>query len=418
MVSDLPPDGIGHSMTSLVVTPPSESVYRVGDDVWTVTVLPGGAPGWEQCEAELGDDGTPLPLQHRSVWTEVGSAPERFFVAVRSGAGRLGCGFAVAVHKSRALPGHRLWRVERAGAAQSDGAVHAGLGALANLARRDRSVLRVDLEILSRDDAVRARLANAARRVGFRMRRRCRCYSHTVAIELRAPETEIFGSLHRMARRNVAAIQKLPVAVRVIEDPIYAPRMADLVQESMARTGGRAARTDWLRVVDFSRRHPTVARLVGLFRTDADGPDALLAFRLAYLHGDHAQDAAAASSRGKVLKVPMAYALVWDILRWAKQEGALWFDFGGVTPGTHGDDADPLGGISDFKRYFGGQTVRVGEDWVLEPRPLRAALAGTISAGAAWLSRARASLRTATRTPNAESGDAPLTGASQLAPHP
>jgi len=203
-------------MTSPTAPPPSESVHRVGDDTWTVTTLPNGAPGWEQREAELADAGTQLALQHRSVWAELGSAPERFFVAVRSAAGCPGWGFAVAVHPSRALPGHHVWRIERAGGVRNEGAAHAGLRALADLARQDRSVLRVDLEILSRDDAVRARLGRAARGAGFRARPGCRCYAHTVAIDLRPPEPEIFRSLHRMARRNVEAIEKLPVAVRAI----------------------------------------------------------------------------------------------------------------------------------------------------------------------------------------------------------
>ena len=66
-------------------------------------------------------------------------------------------------------------------------------------------------------------------------------------------------------------------------------------------------------------------------------------------------------------------------MRWAKRVGAEWFDFGGITPGTQADPTDPLGGISDFKRYFGTDVVTVGEEWVFVPRPVRAAIAGMVA---------------------------------------
>ena len=78
--------------------------------------------------------------------------------------------------------------------------------------------------------------------------------------------------------------------------------------------------------------------------------------------------------------------------RWAKSQGVTWFDFGGITVGTQGDPDDPLGGISDFKRYFSRDVVEVGEERVFEPRRLRAGLARGIGTGAALLSGIRRSL--------------------------
>jgi lipid II:glycine glycyltransferase (peptidoglycan interpeptide bridge formation enzyme) len=78
----------------------------------------------------------------------------------------------------------------------------------------------------------------------------------------------------------------------------------------------------------------------------------------------------------------MAYPLAWDLIRWARGQGAVIFDFGGISAGTAESD-DPLGGISDFKRRFTDRVERVGEEWVYEPHPARAQLAR-------WTSRAGA----------------------------
>jgi lipid II:glycine glycyltransferase (peptidoglycan interpeptide bridge formation enzyme) len=73
----------------------------------------------------------------------------------------------------------------------------------------------------------------------------------------------------------------------------------------------------------------------------------------------------------------MAYPLAWDLITWAHQAGASAFDFGGISPGTLGGD-DPLGGISDFKRYFNGRVATVGAEWHAEPNAGAARLAGLI----------------------------------------
>jgi lipid II:glycine glycyltransferase (peptidoglycan interpeptide bridge formation enzyme) len=95
--------------------------------------------------------------------------------------------------------------------------------------------------------------------------------------------------------------------------------------------------------------------------------------------------AAAASTRPEDIRIPLAFALTWDLIRWGKRVGATWFDFGGITGVTEGQN-DPLKGISDFKRNFGNNVVSVGEEWVLEPR-LTSHLARAVSAAAALLRR-------------------------------
>ena len=48
---------------------------------------------------------------------------------------------------------------------------------------------------------------------------------------------------------------------------------------------------------------------------------------------------------------------------------------------------DPVGGISDFKRNFGGEVVQVGEDWSFDAAPVRDRLAGSLSRAVAAIRR-------------------------------
>ena len=121
-----------------------------------------------------------------------------------------------------------------------------------------------------------------------------------------------------------------------------------------------------------------LARVVGLFRTDCTGPESLLAFVHGLHHGNHAEYSSGATSRDTDIRVPQTYALIWDLLRWAKRHGATLFDLGGITEAVN-DGSDPLRGISAFKRYFSKEELHVGDEWVLEPSALRASLARAVA---------------------------------------
>jgi lipid II:glycine glycyltransferase (peptidoglycan interpeptide bridge formation enzyme) len=71
------------------------------------------------------------------------------------------------------------------------------------------------------------------------------------------------------------------------------------------------------------------------------------------------------------------------LIAWSKRLGARWFDFGGVPLPTEKNESDqPLSGITDFKRFFCDQITEVGEDWILEPRPIRALIARAVRTAA------------------------------------
>ena len=78
--------------------------------------------------------------------------------------------------------------------------------------------------------------------------------------------------------------------------------------------------------------------------------------------------------------MPLLYAPLWELIRWARAGGARWFDFGGITL-TDPDASDPLQGISDFKRFFCRDVAKVGGEWRLDPP----SLAGRAWKTARWL---------------------------------
>jgi lipid II:glycine glycyltransferase (peptidoglycan interpeptide bridge formation enzyme) len=200
-----------------------------------------------------------------------------------------------------------------------------------------------------------------------------------LTLDLLHDEPAIFAGLHKTARKNLRHAQHSGLFVRTLTHPRYAERIGALEDESMARTGGTRRKIDWRSILELSGLHPQLSRISGLFLSERDDhPEALLAFGWGSMQGDHASYTAAGTTRLPHLKASLSYPLLWDLILWAKREGATWFDMGGVTLGSA---ADPLKGISGFKRYFSRNLEEVSEEWTLEPHPKRTRLARLVSHG-------------------------------------
>jgi lipid II:glycine glycyltransferase (peptidoglycan interpeptide bridge formation enzyme) len=215
-----------------------------------------------------------------------------------------------------------------------------------------------------------------------------RSYARTLTADLRLSDEAHLAELSGNTRRHVRAVEKRPVVLRPVDDDRLGPRLNALLGETLERTGGAFHSEDWGWKIALSRAAPEQSRLIGLFRTDREGPEGLLAFAWGCCHGDYGHYDAAGSTRRSDLKMSFSYALMWDLMCWARHQGASWWDFGGITEGNLGSD-DPVGGISDFKRHFSGTVQRVGERWVLEPSPIRSGLARGVAAIASVIRQAR-----------------------------
>jgi hypothetical protein len=257
------------------------------------------------------------------------------------------------------------------------------------LVERDRRILRVSIEMFSRDDQVRGEFGQLLSNAGFRMVATPRMYTHSILIDLSGSEAEVFDRLSARARRAIRKTSKFPVEVRPIHNGQLLDRLERLYRESMDRTEGSLDRWDASAAIALSDAAPQISRIVGLFRTDRGGEDSLLAFAWGCDHGDHAHYDAGGSTRDTDLKVPLAHALMWDLVAWARRNGARWFDMGGMPVGSN-DDAR-LAGISEFKFGFNSTVVQVGEEWAYESTRARAMLVRTVSNGMHWLRRVRKS---------------------------
>jgi lipid II:glycine glycyltransferase (peptidoglycan interpeptide bridge formation enzyme) len=239
-------------------------------------------------------------------------------------------------------------------------------------------VLRLQLILFSRDG--REAMAATLREHGFREVRPPSVYQHTLAIDLRPSEEEIFASLGKSSRKRIRETMKMGLRAIVIDDPVYADRIRELQLEALRRTGGHTPSDDWRGILKMSKENPNLSRVLGLFHGEDTAPENMGAFGWVCNNGDHGEYRAAGSkSRGEV-RIPFGYLLVWEMIRWAKESGVAWFDMGGVT--LAGKNGTALEGISEFKRFFSQELIEVGAEWVFEPYPVRARIANVVSNGA------------------------------------
>jgi hypothetical protein len=353
---------------------PPESFSHVTTD-FEVEVWKHPCPDSAAFEAGMLDSGAAIPLAHRQGWVEASTGAPCWYVGVVDRRDETTHGFAVGCGRSRALPGHLILDATRVGSWGRVAAVAAGLEGLVAAARDHGRVLRLRVGLFSRDEGRRAELAEGLRAMSFTRSEFPRSYPETVVIDLEDDEETLFAGLHRKARRSIRTAGRRPVAVSPVDSPDMIPRLEELLRETMARTGGDVLPVNFRSILATCEGDPSLACIIGLFDTRKSGPDALVAYAVGLRQGDHVEYATAASTRSTDLRMPLAYVLMWDLIVWARSIGSAWFDLGGITAGSHADDSDPTGGISDFKRYFSPDHVTVGAEWILEPHPTRAAWA-------------------------------------------
>jgi hypothetical protein len=319
----------------------------------------------------------PRTLSCRFDWFEAMADGTLWWLAIHDLQQRPVAGYSVTRIPTRSLPGHRTLRLERLRFAPSPGPAEAAVRYLVDFARRDWRTLGLTVETFFADPIERNAAVAALVRAGLRPADRVRTYRHTLRIDLEPEPEKLLSNFHATARRNIRAVMKRPVDLRLVHDPALAPRLDKILRETFARTAGPRVRERWRELIDYSRAHPDRARLVSLVRTDRTGPDALVAFALGLNHGDHVEYARSGSTRPSDLRMPLAYALAWDLMSWARTVGTTWFDFGGIVPGPTQDDARR--GIHAFKRKFGENVVEVSQTWSLDVRPVRIAWVREVS---------------------------------------
>jgi len=328
-------------------------------------------------EVALAAGGAIVPAAHRSRWAELMDHDGLVVDVWDVDSEKCACSLIVDIGRTRTLPGHKLWRVDRLGGYPDVDAIEASIRALHGLVVMRASVLRLSLGIFEPNSDARSRLADVCQSLGFRKEPFARSYERTLRIDLSGSEDEILQQMRASGRRHVRNREKGELEVRLIDDPALAPRIDELAYRAMNRTGGNHRKVDWVAVMKYCLDVPDVARLTGLFSPSLDKP--LVGFALGLREGDHVEYNTAGSSRGQV-KAAIGYGPAWDLISWARRTGAAWFDFGGIPA----EDAPPssVSGIARFKRNFGGAPIEVREEWAFEPSPFKASVSRGISESA------------------------------------
>jgi hypothetical protein len=355
-------------------------VYSTQASNWRISIVRGASAAHQSIEADLAARGIMLPFGSQCATNTLPEYSPSLFLAVQDRAEVYAGGCALQLRPAPLIRGHQLVRLEQFGLSIPSAAVDAVISALRQWMQTQKQILRVSVDVFAFDAALRQQIGDSLGRSGFRRARHVNGYIETLVLDLQPPETDLFAGLHHSARRKIRQLDKNPIELRTIDDPALGERMNELLFQTFARTGGDIHARDWTARIELSRDHPDTSRIVGLFRTDVTGPDALLAFAWGCRSGDSVFYSEAASTRELGdQKIAVAYGVMWDLIKWAKRTGARIFDFGGITRGSYaGGEADPLGGISDFKRYFSQEIVEVRSEWILDDHTLRARLIGAL----------------------------------------
>lgn len=350
-------------------------IHRCDENGMSVTLIRELGAERDNAERELVEAGVPLPITCRSAWAANLWRSDPWFLVVQNSSGSACAGVGIEKTRTRALPGHTILTVRRFGERIPPQASKAALEALALLAKSEPYILRLTVHLFSREQHPGTQ--ESLRKLGFRQVQPPGSYRHTLVIDLRPTEDQIFAAFSESGRNKIRKTARKSLRSEVITDPAYAGRLTELQNEALQRTGGHFASENWLGILKMSKEHPELSQVFGLFAGEDKTPQNMIAFGWVCNHGDHAEYRAAGSTRRPDLKLPYGYLIAWDMIRWAKSTGAQWFDMGGVTLGEADEAA--LEGISNFKRSFSREVVEVGAEWVLEPSPFRARMADLVS---------------------------------------
>ncbi len=167
-------------------------------------------------------------------------------------------------------------------------------------------------------------------------------------------EDDIWTGFHKHARYNVRLAERAKADIR-----IYKPQDAPLDDFlALMRT---TAERDGFGIFDRSYYEAYLATLSPeegfVVLCTIDGKPAAAGLFVIY---DKQAHYVFAGSSNEYRKIAPAYAVIWQAVQEAKKRGCAIFNFGGITDDIKSQD---LGGVTSFKKRFGGYSV-------LHPNPV------------------------------------------------
>lgn len=328
----------------------------------------------DQKEIDLQSKGRPMPAYHRRVWADAVTSKKwsgRSFGFVHGLSAREEESRVLRLEswRSRSVPGYRNLRVPHLGHFVPMSTFESSLSALVDYSRRSR-VLRLTVEIFDSEARCRIERARVATRLGLKPNAEPSQYATTLRVDLERSPEELLASFSRRCRRAIRKFEASAYRVDRITEAGFDQRIQELSDETFGRTQGMASQADhdWCAIRSLQMEAPDVACLIGIFDDRLTGPESLVGVAYGLHHGDFAVYELGASRRRSGVDATVGYSLVWQLIRWAQEAGAHWFDLGGCWR----NPAPEVAGIEAFKRSFSKDEIVVRDEYVLEPYPMLA----------------------------------------------
>lgn len=201
----------------------------------------------------------------------------------------------------------------------------------------------------------------------------------TRIVDIYASSEELAGKLSKRTRANIFERRRSRVELRPVVEPRFLEPCREAATAARLRTGADRTSYDFERTFALAAAEPDRVRILGLFFKER--PEDLMAYIIAFRRGDLLEFSMGGSFPNEELRaLPFNYFLIWDVIEWARSQGCTRMDMGGV---TDGGPADPLRGITKFKRCFPGQEIETGREMMVVLKPVRLFIYQTLKAATA-----------------------------------
>ena len=188
-------------------------------------------------------------------------------------------------------------------------------------------------------------------------------HHHSLVIDLRQSEEEIFGSFRKSTRQALRRSEKLGVVVTPAQDENDAGAFWQLYQHSARLKGLQSLERDY--ALRLWRRFVADPRYGRLFLARYQGE--LISADLVLRHSTRVEETYAPSRTDILPEVPKNHLCVWEAIKWARACGCTVFDMGGYA--ADAPPGSPLASVNDFKLGFSKTVIQLVREHRLIMRP-------------------------------------------------
>ena len=174
-------------------------------------------------------------------------------------------------------------------------------------------------------------------------------------LDIRASEEELLAAMHHKTRYNIRLAERKGVIIREAHGREELPVFYEILEETAKRDRFLIRGYEYFERI-WDQTVPT--GLGRIFMAEYEGK--VISSALAFFLGEKAWYSYGASSNQQRNLMPN-YLIQWEMIRYAKANGAELYDFRGVSGDLNEDN--PLYGLYRFKKGFNGEFTEFIGDW-------------------------------------------------------